>query len=55
MRAYLLSDKEREIIHRYLNEDLRLDGITVLRHRIRQHLPRIKEDLDLIKKFMGEG
>ena len=55
MRAYLLSDHDREIIRRHLEEGLRLNGITVLRHRLRKNLPRIREDLALIEKFLGEG
>ena len=55
MRAYLLSEGDKKIIRMYLDERLRLSGIDVLRHRIRSSLPRVREDLELIEKFMGEG
>ena len=55
MRAYLLSDGDKKIIQKYLDEGLRLSGIDVLRHRIRSSLPAIREDLKLIEKFLGEA
>jgi len=51
LRAYLLSEGDKQIIQKYLEEGLRLAGINVLRHRIRSNLPRIMEDLEIIRQF----
>jgi len=37
-----------------MDEGLRIDGINTLRFRIRQYLPRIRGDLELIEKFTGQ-
>lgn len=52
MRTAILSSHEREIIRRFMEEKERLNGINTLRFRIREHLPQIEEDLELIKRFM---
>ena len=54
MRTAILSDNERDLIHRYINDKTRLDGFTVLRHRIKRDLPKIKQDLELIDQFLKE-
>lgn len=52
MRTGLLSDHERNLIYRYLKDNLRLNGFAVLKHLCVKHLPQIKEDLALINIFL---
>lgn len=52
LRTAILSDHEREIIKRYLESSERLNGIIVLRHRLKRAIPQIKEDLEFVEKFL---
>jgi hypothetical protein len=52
MRRYLLTDREREIIKRYLETGEKLDGFSVLLHRCKALMLGIKSDYDLIEKLL---
>jgi len=52
MRNYLLTSREREILKKFIEEDVKLDGFRVLIHLITKHLDRIKDDLALIEKAL---
>ena len=52
VRTYLLTDLERRIAKMSLEEDVKLDGLRVLRFKITElDLSRIEEDLELIKRL----
>ncbi len=52
VRTYLLTDRERSIAKMSLEEDVKLDGLRVLRFKITElDLSRIEEDLELIKRL----
>jgi len=52
MRTYILSPHERKIIETFMETGLNLNGFNVLRLRIKRALPRLEEDLNLIKEFI---
>lgn len=49
MRQYILTDREREEIRRYLNDKKVTHLISVLRHRSRRYLKRLKEDVGFLE------
>lgn len=52
VRTYLLTDLERRIAKMSLEEDVKLDGLRVLRFKITElDLSRIEDDLELIKRL----
>ena len=53
MRKYLLTENERQIIKKYLDTGLRLEGFQVLLHRC-HHMQIIDSDLELIKEFLAK-
>lgn len=56
VRAYILTDREREIIKFYLEQGLRLDQFRTLKTLVNQlDLKRLDEDLKLIKLFRQKG
>lgn len=54
MREYILTEKERETVLALNEKGLKLDGYRMLRHRAIKNLPRLREDLGLIEKFLEE-
>jgi len=54
MRQYLLTDKEREIISKFLEDGTRLEGFKVLLHRCR-HMQTVKEDSKIIEHFLKKA
>ena len=52
MRTYILSENERRIIEIYLKMNMNLNGFNVLKLRITRSLPRLEEDLNLLKEFL---
>ena len=56
VRAYILTDREREIIKFYLEHGRRLDQFRTLKTLVNQlDLKRLDEDLKLIKIFRQKG
>jgi hypothetical protein len=51
MREYILTDKERIIICKYLETGERLEGFSMLIHRCK-HMETINKDIELIKQFL---
>jgi len=49
MREYILTDKERREIEKYLKEGKATNLIYVLRHRSSKSLRRLKEDLKFLE------
>jgi len=54
MREYILTERERELIKKYLTGE-RPDTFRQLKSIATRSLPRIREDLELIEKFLGEA
>ena len=52
MRTYILTEHERDIIQRFLNEGLKLNGFAVLRGRLKNYFDDLKRDMELIEKFL---
>jgi len=52
MREYILTLREREIIKMFLEKGLRLNGFNILKLRMTRALPRLEEDMTLIKAFL---
>ena len=52
MRAYILSERERNIVKAFLEQDLNLDGYSMLKLRTKRALPRLEEDLKLLIQFL---
>ena len=55
MREYILTEKERETALTLVEKGLKLNGFRMLRHRVSRALPRLKEDLELIERFMEKS
>jgi hypothetical protein len=53
-RTRLLTDKEKEIIEKYLETGKRLKGFKRTFHRC-QHMQAVQEDLELIKQFVTKA
>jgi len=51
MRAYILTENERDIIRYFLEQGIEVKGIGMLQHRIKKNLPTINEDLEMIQYF----
>jgi len=51
LREYILTDRERKIIEEVLKGG-RPDSFRVLKHLIDKSLPRLEEDIKLIKAFL---
>ncbi len=47
-----MTPREREIIKMFLEKGLRLNGFNILKLRMTRALPRLEEDMTLIKAFL---
>jgi hypothetical protein len=52
MRAYILTETERQLLKRYLETGTKTSSLLVLLHRIRKNLSTLKEDVDLSKRAL---
>ena len=52
MRNYILTEQEREIIEGYIGKGFKIEGFSMLKHRIQKNLPQIKQDLTQINDFL---
>lgn len=55
MRTYILTDYDKKIIRAFLENDLNLNGFNVLKLRLTRALPRLEEDLALIRRFLEKA
>jgi hypothetical protein len=53
VREYVLTDREKEAIKEFLKTRTPNDLIYVLRHRAKEALPKLKEDLALLEELIG--
>ena len=51
MREYILTEKDEKTIQIYLDQGLKLNGFGVLRIRVRRAMPRLEEDIELLRRF----
>lgn len=49
VRSYILTERERRILRRYIETGEKLDGFAVLVHHLKKHKDAISEDLGLLK------
>jgi len=49
VRAYILTEREREILKRFVETGEKMNGFSVLIHYLRKYKNSLKEDLDLIE------
>jgi hypothetical protein len=52
MRSHILTDVEVSLLDAYLRRDVKLDGFSVLVHRMRTNLPSLKEQVDLVERTL---
>ncbi len=52
MRTALFSDKEREMVERFLKTGEKGEGFRVLAHRVRKSKISITEDYELMTRFL---
>jgi hypothetical protein len=55
MREYILTESEREIAEKFVQEGIKLNGWTTLHWRINHNIYKLKEDLELIEKFLKKA
>lgn len=55
MREYVLTEPEREIAEKFVQEGVKLNGWSTLHWRITHNAPKLKEDLELIEKFLEKA
>jgi hypothetical protein len=55
MRAYILTETERQLLKRYLETGTKTSSLLVLLHRIRKNLSTLKEDVDLSKRALVQA
>lgn len=56
VRSYILTDRERDIIEFQMETNKMLNGYRELKHAINKlDLSKLRADLELIEKFLGEG
>jgi len=55
MRGYILTENEKKIVKTFLEMDLNLNGFNVLKGRMKRALPRLEEDLALVKAFLEKA
>jgi len=55
MRSALLSEKEREIVEKFIMDGVRLEGFAMLKFRIKKHISQITFDYELILSFIAKS
>jgi len=48
MRSYILTERERGILRRFIDTGEKLDGFAVLAHHLKKHRATISGDLELV-------
>jgi hypothetical protein len=52
MREYILTEKERKAITKYLTDGISSDYIHLIRHRAKANSEKLKEDLELLNRLV---
>ena len=55
MRKYLLTDHERDMIQKYLDSGVKINGFAVLKHNISRNIDKITDDFELMKKLLAKN
>jgi len=53
MREYILTEKEREAIRKFLEDHVPNDYIHLLRHRAKLHLESLRKDIELLEAILA--
>jgi len=53
MRLYVLTEKEREEIERFLKDGKSTNLIKVLKFRATRHIDRLREDIKFLEELVG--
>ncbi len=54
VRAYILSEREREILKRFTETGEKLNGFDILIHYINKYKPQLINDFDLIEAALKQ-
>ncbi len=54
VRAYILSEREREILKRFTETGEKLNGFDILIHYINKYRPQLTSDFDLIETALKQ-
>lgn len=49
MRSYILTERERKILRRFIETGEKLDGFAVLAHHLKKHRDTVSGDLELVQ------
>ena len=52
MRKYIFTERERKILHRFVEKNEKLDGFAVLFHHLRKCNKKLSQDLELVETIM---
>jgi hypothetical protein len=52
VRAYILTERERELLNRYVQNNEKLNGFSVLIHYLKKTEKPLIEDAELVKKAL---
>lgn len=52
MREYILTERERSLLFKFLEAGVKEEGFKMLLHRMRKNVVRLKEDLELVQKVL---
>jgi hypothetical protein len=51
MRQHVLTPRQKKIIEIYLESGIKAEGFGVLKWRVKNYLPTVETEIDLIKTF----
>lgn len=52
MRSYILTEREREILKRFIETNEKLDGFSVLLHYLKKHRATLNQDLEMVETVL---
>jgi len=52
LRNRIFTEKEEELLRKWLKEDIKLNGFSVLLHRIRRAKDKLKSDYELLEAVL---
>lgn len=55
MRRHIITQREKEAIHTFLEDGKRIGIIRTLLYRSRRYLPELKEEISLLEKLLEKA
>jgi GTP cyclohydrolase FolE2 len=52
MRSYILTERERKILKRFIESGEKLDGFTVLLHYLKKHRASLSRDFEMVETVL---